>query len=63
MQLARSSNVYFTGYLYKPESRQIVLVTDDEAQLLYEMLVTRVQEIEDGLEKPKKKKSKGVRVQ
>ena len=64
LQCAHSSKGYFTGYLYKPRSRQIILVTDDdEAQLLYELLVQRVQEIEDLLDKPKKPKSNGVRVQ
>ena len=64
LQCAHSSKGYFTGYLFKPGSRQIVLVTDDdESQLLYDLLVTRVQEIEDGMDKPKKQKSNGVRVQ
>ena len=64
LQLAHSKKGYFTGYLYKPSSRQIIRVThDDESQLLYELLVQRVQEIEDLLDKPKKPKSNGVRVQ
>jgi len=64
LQLAHSAKGYFTGYLFKPGSRQIVRVThDDESQLLYDLLVTRVQEIEDGMDKPKKPKSNGVRVQ
>jgi len=64
LQLAHSAKGYFTGYLFKPGSRQIIRVThDDEAQLLYDLLVTRVQEIEDGMDKPKKPKSNGVRVQ
>ena len=64
LQLAHSKKGYFTGYLFKPGSRQIVRVThDDEAQLLYDLLVTRVQEIEDGIDKPKKPKNNGVRVQ
>lgn len=64
LQLAHSAKGYFTGYLFKPGNRQIVLVTDDDkSQLLYDLLTTRVQEIEDGLDKPKKPKSNGVRVQ
>ena len=64
LQLAHSAKGYFTGYLFKPGSRQIVRVThDDESQLLYDLLVTRVQEIEDGMDKPKKPKINGVRVQ
>jgi len=63
LQCAHSAKCYFTGYVFKPDSRQIVGVTDDEAQLLYEMLVTRIQEIEDGMDKPNKPKSNGVRVQ
>jgi len=39
LQLAHSAKGYFTGYLFKPESRQIVRVThDDEAELLYQLL-------------------------
>ena len=64
LQLAHSSKGYFTGYLFKPSSRQIVGVRDDdEAKLLYQLLTQRVQEIEDLLDKPKKPKSNGVRVQ
>ena len=64
LQLAHSNKGYFTGYLFKPGSRQIIRVThDDEAKLLYELLIQRVQEIEDGMDKPKKQKSNGVRVQ
>ena len=65
LQLAHSAKGYFTGYIFKPGSRQIVRVThDDEAQLLYDLLVTRVQEIEDLRDsKPKKSKGNGVRVQ
>ena len=65
LQCAHSAKGYFTGYLFKPGSRQIIRVThDDEAELLYELLVQRVQEIEDQLNsKPKKPKSNGVRVQ
>ena len=64
LQLAHSTKGYFTGYLFKPGSRQIIRVThDDESQLLYDLLVTRVQEIEDGMDKPKKPKNNGVRVQ
>lgn len=65
LQLAHSAKAYFTGYLFKPGSRQIIRVThDDEAELLYELLVQRVQEIEDLRDsKPKKSKSNGVRVQ
>jgi len=64
LQCAHSAKCYFTGYVFKPGSRQIVGVTDDdEAQLLYEMLVTRIQEIEDGMDKPNKPKSNRVRVQ
>jgi hypothetical protein len=63
LQLAHSSKGYFTGYLFKPGSRQIVRVIDDEAQLLYELLVQRIQGIEDlHNSKPKKPKSNGVRV-
>ena len=64
LQCAHSAKGYFTGYLFKPGSSQIVRVThDDEAQLLYDLLVARVQEIEDGMDKPNKPKSNGVRVQ
>ena len=64
LQCANSAKAFFTGYLFKPGSRQIVGVTDnDEAQLLYELLIQRVQEIEDGMDKPKKTKTNGVRVQ
>ena len=64
LQLAHSAKGYFTGYLFKPGSRQIIRVThDDEAELLYQLLTQRVQEIEDLVDKPKKPKSNGVRVQ
>ncbi len=64
LQCAHSAKGYFTGYLFKPGSRQIIRVThDDEAELLYELLVQRVQEIEDGMDKPKKSKNNGVRAQ
>ena len=68
LQCAHSAKGYFTGYLFKPGSRQIVRVThDDESELLYQLLTQRVQEIEDKLDsKPKKsnkQQSNGVRVQ
>ena len=63
LQLAHSKKGYFTGYLYKPNSRQIIRVThDDEAELLYELLMQRIQELEDLLCKPKiVKSSNGIR--
>lgn len=54
LQCAHSAKAYFTGYLYKPGSRQIVKVTDDEAQLPYDLLIQRIQSIEDLVDKPKK---------
>jgi len=63
LQLAHSKKGYFTGYLYKPSSRQIIRVThDDEAELLYELLMQRIRELEDLLCKPKiVKSSNGIR--